>query len=172
MTWPTQQGTFALGDFSLQSGVRIPSAPLSWSAHGRCPPPVRGTGSAQVPRPNRIRSSATGVHRTSAPTRYTMATSEPSFEQSRCPRAADARATDLYFRTADSESDLPFLASASLRRILSIWGLRAGNPVANLADMLFISNGVRGWLECWKAERSAKQAMRVYHHFNSNLREQ
>jgi homoserine O-acetyltransferase len=55
-------------------------------------------------------------------------------------------ATDLYFRTADNEAELPFLATASLRPIPSIWGHRAGNPVANPADMLFIRNEVRAWL--------------------------
>jgi len=55
-------------------------------------------------------------------------------------------ATDLYFRTADNEAELPFLTGASLRPIPSIWGHRAGNPVANPADMLFIRNEVRAWL--------------------------
>jgi homoserine O-acetyltransferase len=55
-------------------------------------------------------------------------------------------ATDLYFRTADNEAELPFLAAAALRPIPSIWGHRAGNPVANSADMLFIRNEVRAWL--------------------------
>src|SRR5580698_6148310 len=55
-------------------------------------------------------------------------------------------ATDLYFRTADNEAELPFLASASLRPIPSIWGRRAGNPVVNPGDMLFIRNEVRAWL--------------------------
>jgi homoserine O-acetyltransferase len=55
-------------------------------------------------------------------------------------------ATDLYFRVADNEAELPFLAAASLRPIPSIWGHRAGNPVANPADMLFIKNEVRAWL--------------------------
>ena len=55
-------------------------------------------------------------------------------------------ATDLYFRVADNEAELPFLATASLRPIPSIWGHRAGNPVANPADMLFIRNEVRAWL--------------------------
>jgi homoserine O-acetyltransferase/O-succinyltransferase len=54
--------------------------------------------------------------------------------------------TDLYFRTADNVAELPFLAAGSLRPIPSIWGHRAGNPVANPADMLFIRNEVRAWL--------------------------
>jgi homoserine O-acetyltransferase len=55
-------------------------------------------------------------------------------------------ATDLYFRTADNEAELPFLTTARLRPIPSIWGHRAGNPVANPADMLFIKQEVRAWL--------------------------
>ena len=55
-------------------------------------------------------------------------------------------ATDLYFRAADNEAEMPFLTSALLRPIPSIWGHRAGNPVANPADMLFIRNEVRAWL--------------------------
>jgi homoserine O-acetyltransferase/O-succinyltransferase len=54
--------------------------------------------------------------------------------------------TDLYFRTADNAAELPFLAAAALRPIPSIWGHRAGNPVANPADMLFIQAEVRAWL--------------------------
>jgi homoserine O-acetyltransferase len=54
--------------------------------------------------------------------------------------------TDLYFRTADNAAELPLLASAALRPIPSIWGHRAGNPVANPADMLFIKNEVWTWL--------------------------
>ncbi len=56
-------------------------------------------------------------------------------------------ATDLYFRTADNEAELPLLANASLRPIPSIWGHRAGNPVANPADMQFIKTEVRAWLD-------------------------
>jgi homoserine O-acetyltransferase len=67
-------------------------------------------------------------------------------------RAIEARvllmpgATDLYFRTADNQDELPFLAHATLRPIPSIWGHRAGNPVANPTDMLFIQNEVRDHL--------------------------
>jgi len=56
-------------------------------------------------------------------------------------------ATDLYFRTADNEAELPLLANAALRPIPSIWGHRAGNPVANPADMQFIRTEVRAWLD-------------------------
>jgi homoserine O-acetyltransferase/O-succinyltransferase len=51
--------------------------------------------------------------------------------------------TDLYFRTADNEAEMPFLKLAVLRPIDSIWGHRAGNPVANPADMMFIKREVR-----------------------------
>jgi homoserine O-acetyltransferase len=55
-------------------------------------------------------------------------------------------ATDLYFRTADNLAELPYLAHATLREIASIWGHRAGNPVANPQDMRFIKGEVRAWL--------------------------
>jgi homoserine O-acetyltransferase len=55
-------------------------------------------------------------------------------------------ATDLYFRTADNEAELPFLAHAELRPIPSIWGHRAGNPVLNPVDADFIKTAVRDWL--------------------------
>jgi homoserine O-acetyltransferase/O-succinyltransferase len=55
-------------------------------------------------------------------------------------------ATDLYFRSADNEAELPFLAAAALRPIPSVWGHRAGNPIANPADMVFIRNQVMAWL--------------------------
>jgi homoserine O-acetyltransferase len=55
-------------------------------------------------------------------------------------------ATDLYFRAADNEAELPCLQHAALRPIPSIWGHRAGNPVANPTDMLFIQTEVRAWL--------------------------
>jgi homoserine O-acetyltransferase/O-succinyltransferase len=54
--------------------------------------------------------------------------------------------TDLYFRTADNAAELPFLANAALRPIPSIWGHRAGNPVAIPADMMFIQAEVRALL--------------------------
>jgi homoserine O-acetyltransferase len=54
--------------------------------------------------------------------------------------------TDLYFRTADNQAELPFLTTASLRPIPSMWGHRAGNPVVNPPDMLFIRNEVVAWL--------------------------
>ena len=54
--------------------------------------------------------------------------------------------TDLYFRVADNEAELPHLAHAALKPIPSIWGHRAGNPVANPADARFIKEAVRDWL--------------------------
>lgn len=52
-------------------------------------------------------------------------------------------ATDLYFRVADNEAELPLLKRATLRPIPSIWGHRAGNPTANPADAAFIRDAVR-----------------------------
>ncbi|MDE2516212.1 MAG: alpha/beta fold hydrolase [Rhodospirillales bacterium] len=54
--------------------------------------------------------------------------------------------TDLYFRVADNEAELPHLARAALRPIPSIWGHRAGNPEPNPADAAFIRDQVRDWL--------------------------
>lgn len=51
--------------------------------------------------------------------------------------------TDLYFRVADNAAELPHLRHAELRPIPSIWGHRAGNPVANPEDAAFIRNAVR-----------------------------
>ena len=56
-------------------------------------------------------------------------------------------ATDLYFRVADNEAELAQLAHAELRPIPSIWGHRAGNPVQNQADTVFIRDAVRAWLD-------------------------
>ena len=55
-------------------------------------------------------------------------------------------ATDLYFRVADNEAELPQLRSAELCPIPSIWGHRAGNPVQNPEDAAFIRDNVRRWL--------------------------
>jgi homoserine O-acetyltransferase len=54
--------------------------------------------------------------------------------------------TDLYFRVADNAAELPHLAQGVLQPIPSIWGHRAGNPVANPVDAAFIKQAVRGWL--------------------------
>jgi homoserine O-acetyltransferase len=56
-------------------------------------------------------------------------------------------ATDLYFRVADNEAELPYLRSAKLQPIPSIWGHRAGNPSSNPADAAFLKAAVRAWLE-------------------------
>jgi homoserine O-acetyltransferase len=55
--------------------------------------------------------------------------------------------TDLYFRVADNEAELPFLRHAELRPIPSIWGHRAGNPAANPEDAAFLRKAVRDWLD-------------------------
>jgi homoserine O-acetyltransferase len=51
--------------------------------------------------------------------------------------------TDLYFRVADNVAELPHLQHGRLAPIPSIWGHRAGNPVANPADAAFIKREVR-----------------------------
>lgn len=56
-------------------------------------------------------------------------------------------ATDLYFRVADNEAELPHLRHAELRPIPSIWGHRAGNPQPIPADAAFLRAQVRDWLE-------------------------
>jgi homoserine O-acetyltransferase len=56
-------------------------------------------------------------------------------------------ATDLYFRVADNEAELPHLRHAALRPIPSIWGHRAGNPQPIPADAAFLRAQVRDWLE-------------------------
>jgi homoserine O-acetyltransferase len=55
-------------------------------------------------------------------------------------------ATDIYFRVADNEAELPFLRKAELRPIPSIWGHRAGNPVDNTTDTAFLRRCVNEWL--------------------------
>jgi homoserine O-acetyltransferase/O-succinyltransferase len=45
---------------------------------------------------------------------------------------------NLYFRVADNAAELPFLATAALRPIPSVWGHRAGNPSANPTDAAFL----------------------------------
>jgi homoserine O-acetyltransferase len=56
-------------------------------------------------------------------------------------------ATDLYFRVADNEAELPFLRDARLQPIPSIWGHRAGNPMQNPEDAAFVKAQVRAWLD-------------------------
>jgi homoserine O-acetyltransferase len=54
--------------------------------------------------------------------------------------------TDLYFRVADNAAELPHLKHGRLAPIPSIWGHRAGNPVANPEDAAFIRDAVRALL--------------------------
>jgi homoserine O-acetyltransferase len=54
--------------------------------------------------------------------------------------------TDLYFRVADNEAELPFLKHGELRPIESIWGHRAGSPAVIPADKAFLKAAVRGWI--------------------------
>lgn len=54
--------------------------------------------------------------------------------------------TDLYFRVADNEAELPYLARAELKPIPSIWGHLAGNNMANPIDAGFIREAVRSLL--------------------------
>ena len=54
--------------------------------------------------------------------------------------------TDLYFRVADNEAELPFLSHAQVRPTTSIWGHRAGNPTDNPDDELVLRDAVRDWL--------------------------
>ena len=55
--------------------------------------------------------------------------------------------TDLYFRVADNAAELPHLRHGVLKPIPSLWGHRAGNPVANPADADFIRVAVQEFLE-------------------------
>jgi homoserine O-acetyltransferase len=54
--------------------------------------------------------------------------------------------TDLYFRVADNEAELPHLRRAALRPIPSIHGHRAGNPLGNPADTAFLRRETQAWL--------------------------
>jgi homoserine O-acetyltransferase len=68
-------------------------------------------------------------------------------------RAIEARilllpaTTDLYFRVADNEAELPFLRRGILRPIETIWGHRAGSPRDNPADLAFLTRSVRDVLQ-------------------------
>jgi homoserine O-acetyltransferase len=53
---------------------------------------------------------------------------------------------DLYFQVEDNRLDLAHLRDAELRPIPSIWGHRAGNPMANPVDAAFIAAAVREFL--------------------------
>ena len=54
--------------------------------------------------------------------------------------------TDLYFPVADNADELSHLRHAELRPIPTIWGHRAGNPLANEADLAFVRRAVADWL--------------------------
>jgi homoserine O-acetyltransferase len=56
-------------------------------------------------------------------------------------------ATDLYFRTDDNRAELPHLRHATLAEIPSVWGHRAGNPLANPEDAAFLDAQVTALLE-------------------------
>lgn len=56
-------------------------------------------------------------------------------------------ATDLYFRVADNEAELPHLRDAKLLPIPGIHGHRAGNPAGNAAGTAFLREAVRLWLD-------------------------
>jgi homoserine O-acetyltransferase len=54
--------------------------------------------------------------------------------------------TDLYFRVADNQSELPHLRHAALKPIPSIWGHAAGAPAGIAEDEAFLRQSVLGWL--------------------------
>ncbi len=54
--------------------------------------------------------------------------------------------TDLYFRVADNEAEMPHLRHGALRPIPSVWGHRAGNPSVSAEDFAFVRDAVRDWL--------------------------
>lgn len=56
-------------------------------------------------------------------------------------------ATDLYFQTDDNRGELPHLKNARLVEIPSVWGHRAGNPLANPEDAAFVDAQVTALLE-------------------------
>ena len=55
-------------------------------------------------------------------------------------------ATDLYFQTDDNRAELAHLRDAKLVEIPSVWGHRAGNPLANPEDAAFIDAQVEALL--------------------------
>ena len=56
-------------------------------------------------------------------------------------------ATDLYFQTDDNRAELPHLRHGTLAEIPSVWGHRAGNPLANPEDQVFIDTQVKALLD-------------------------
>mgnify|MGYP003650243941 CR=1 FL=1 len=55
--------------------------------------------------------------------------------------------TDAYFRIDDNQHELQHLRRADLKVIPSIWGHRAGNPVAQPADQAFINQALTELLD-------------------------
>jgi len=55
--------------------------------------------------------------------------------------------TDLYFRVADNQAELPHLRNAQLRPIPSVWGHRAGSPDGLPAETAFLRETVTEWLD-------------------------
>ena len=55
--------------------------------------------------------------------------------------------TDLYFPVADNAAELPHLVHGELRPIPTIWGHRAGSPAYGGADLAFVRDAVRDWLD-------------------------
>jgi homoserine O-acetyltransferase len=51
--------------------------------------------------------------------------------------------TDLYFTVADNALEVASMNHAELRTIPSIWGHRAGNPVANPTDFRFLDQALK-----------------------------
>ena len=56
-------------------------------------------------------------------------------------------ATDLYFQTDDNRAELPHLRHGTLVEIPSVWGHRAGNPLANPEDQAFLDAQVKALLD-------------------------
>ena len=55
--------------------------------------------------------------------------------------------TDLYFRVADNEAELPHLRDGRLVQIPTVWGHRGGAPSGNPTDERFIRHTVRAFLD-------------------------
>lgn len=55
--------------------------------------------------------------------------------------------TDLYFRVADNEAELPFLHHAELKVIPGVWGHRAGSPQGIPDAFAFLQQAVREALQ-------------------------
>ena len=53
---------------------------------------------------------------------------------------------DLYFQVADSQNEMQHLKNAELHPIPSVWGHRAGNPLNQPDDRVFIENHVKALL--------------------------